>query len=84
VFSSDTSFVTGSWPERGSVITARICSGASRPANPGSGRVNNPECTAGPPCSAIKTCECSSAITTSPGSVRIFSAIWFDIVAVGR
>ena len=46
----------------------RICSGERRPWKPGRPRVTRPEWTAGPPSSSIRTCEFSSASSSSPGS----------------
>ena len=48
--------------------------GSGRPQagrrRPGSPRVTSPECTAGPPSSYRRTCECSSASNSSPGSLE--------------
>jgi hypothetical protein len=54
-----------------------------RPFAQRSWRVISPACTAGPPSSATKMCEFSSATTSSPGSPSTRSAISLAIVAVG-
>ena len=83
VFSIATIRVVGTWPRSPLRAAARTWSVVNRPATDGNGRVISPACTAGPPSSAIRMCDSSSAINSSPGSPRTRRAISFAIVAVG-
>ncbi len=84
VSSSETTATRWSAPFALGAASSRICSAEMRPATPGSPRVMRPACAAAPPYSKTRTCELSSARSTSPGLPWSFSATWFAIVAVGR
>ena len=83
MFSIETIRVFGVWKSSYSRAAERIWSAPIRPLSPTSGRVTRPANAAGPPSSAIRTWECSSASSSSPGSPCSRSAISFAIVAVG-